>query len=358
MTSALRVLILTPTALPSITGNALTVERWRKSLTAQGVVASVLPTQRLHLPALKEALRDCAPDLIHIHHAFRAGARLLDPEIETATRDIPLVVSPGGTDLHVDWLMESRRAVIAHLCRKARFIVTQSENLSELISRILPQVQERVVMVPKSFLWLGDAVFDLRKAAGCASGAILFFLPAGIRPVKGNLECLLKMEAVFVERPHVRIIFAGHPLDNDYSKKFEKEIARLSRFATWIPPIPPAAIRSAYRASDVVVNASSSEGLSNALLEAMASGRAMLASNIPGNRWPILGKDGDSAVGVLYDVDDPEDFSKKALLLIDDEDLRKRFGEVGAARAALLPKPEEEAAQLIQVYRQAVARNW
>jgi hypothetical protein len=32
LNSAARILILTPTALPSITGNAMTVERWRRGL--------------------------------------------------------------------------------------------------------------------------------------------------------------------------------------------------------------------------------------------------------------------------------------------------------------------------------------
>ena len=36
MKSPSRVLILTPTALPDITGNAVTVERWRQGLIRAG----------------------------------------------------------------------------------------------------------------------------------------------------------------------------------------------------------------------------------------------------------------------------------------------------------------------------------
>ena len=125
-------------------------------------------------------------------------------------------------------------------------------------------------------------------------------------------------------------------------------------FARWIPPVPPSAILSAYRAADIILNASSSEGLSNALLEATAAGRPVLASKIPGNRWVVLGNNGDHPMGLLYDGDDPEDFLKKALILIDEEEVRRKFGEAGIRRAASLPTPEEEAGRLARVYEMAM----
>ena len=38
----MHILILTPTTLPSITGNAITAERWRRSLQGKGIGVTVM----------------------------------------------------------------------------------------------------------------------------------------------------------------------------------------------------------------------------------------------------------------------------------------------------------------------------
>ncbi|MCX5912642.1 MAG: glycosyltransferase [Deltaproteobacteria bacterium] len=354
MNSAARILILTPTALPSITGNAMTVERWRRGLQGRGWDVEIQATRGLDILALLKIIRQRQPQLIHAHHASHAGSMLLNPLLEVFGSKIPLVVSPGGTDLNVDWKTRKQREIIVRVCHRARFIVVQSEELHFRLQDLLPEIGERLVFIPKSFVYLGQEDFHLREAAGCGSKNLLFFLPAGIRPVKGNLECLGLMKKVHEQRPRIRVLFAGAPIDPGYSEKFEREVNQHRAFARWIPPVPPPAILSAYRAADIILNASSSEGLSNALLEATAAGRPVLASKIPGNRWVVLGNNGDHPMGLLYDGDDPEDFLKKALILIDEEEVRRKFGEAGIRRAAFLPTPEEEAGRLARVYEMAM----
>jgi glycosyltransferase involved in cell wall biosynthesis len=351
---AARILILTPTALPSITGNAMTVERWRRGLQGRGWDVEIQATRGLDILTLLKIIRQRPPQLIHAHHASHAGSMLLNPLLEVFGSKIPLVVSPGGTDLNVDWKTRKQREIIVRVCHRARFIVIQSEELHFRLQDLLPEIGERLVFIPKSVVYLGQEDFHLREEAGCGPENLLFFLPAGIRPVKGNLECLRLMKKVHEQRPRIRVLFAGAPIDPEYSEKFEKEVAGLGAFARWIPPIPPPAILSGYRAADIILNASSSEGLSNALLEATAAGRPVLASKIPGNRWAVLGNNGDHPMGLLYDGDDPEDFLKKALILIDEEEVRRKFGDAGIRRAAFLPTPEEEAGRLARVYEMAM----
>ena len=69
-----------------------------------------------------------------------------------------------------------------------------------------------------------------------------------------------------------------------------------------------------------------------------------------GNWWPVLGKEGKEPVGLLFDVDDPEDLMVKALKLIDDEKLRQNCIRTAKERASRWPTPEEEANGLIRVY--------
>jgi glycosyltransferase involved in cell wall biosynthesis len=349
----MRILILTPTALPSITGNAVTAERWRQSLQRKGIDVKVLATQGLDASDLLSPLQLFRPDLIHVHHAFRGGNLLLDPRIRTLSARIPLVVSPGGTDINLDIERDDRRETVSKIFTLARTIIVQSPETSKQIAALFPDLRKRIALVLKSFFWLGQEPCDPRTIAGCQLGEILFFLPAGIRPVKGPLECLTAFEKIHEARPLVRILFAGPALDLAYAAEFERRLRRCRSFAGWVPSINPRAMRSAYETSDIVLNASFSEGLSNALLEAIAAGRPVLASDIPGNRWPVLGRDGDLAAGCLYRKNDPEDFLRQALRLVDDERLGQALAQACRARSAQWPTPQMEADGLIEIYRAA-----
>ena len=350
----MRVLILSPTILPTVTGNAVTVERWRQALSNRGFSVRVLATEGLSDAQLVQEVRDFRPDVVHAHHIFKAGGILLSPRVGSEFNGLPIVVSPAGTDISVDLKETDRREVISKVLGLASAIIVQRHEAMLTLKEADPDVDGRVAYVPKSFSWLGNDVFDLRRTAGCQPGSVLFFLPAGVRPVKGNLECLTALEKVYVARPSIRIVFAGPSLDHDYATQFGKEVARLKAFARWLPLIPTRAMRSAYDAADIVLISSFSEGLSNALLEAMAAGKPILASDIPGNREHVLGEDGEGPCGFLYDLNGPEDFVRKAVALVDDERLRRSLGGLGQKKSTQGPSPEDEAVQLALVYERAM----
>ncbi|MCK9392996.1 MAG: glycosyltransferase, partial [Syntrophales bacterium] len=110
----------------------------------------------------------------------------------------------------------------------------------------------------------------------------------------------------------------------------------------------------AYQEADIVLNTSFSEGLSNVLIEAIASGKPLLAADIEGNRWPIQGNLGDRPCGLLYDPKNMDDFIAKAIRLIDDEALRSALAQACRERAAAWPPPEVEIKGLIAAYHQAI----
>jgi L-malate glycosyltransferase len=351
----MRVLILAPNVFPGISGNAITVERWRRALTGKGLIVEVLKGQALTTAAFAACLERFGPNIIHVHHAFRAGSVLLHPVVAEKHAPFSVVVSPGGTDINLDLEVPEKRDAVARVFRMAGAIVTQSAETAERLLRHMPDLQARIVHVPKAVCWFGNESCDLRKIAGCNDRNMLFFLPAGIRPVKGNLECLKAMQKVHAIRPHIRFVAAGPAIDFEYADRFEREVKKLSAFAVWIGGLSPGAMRSAYDASDIVLNSSFSEGCSNSLLEAVVSARPVLASNIPGNLWPVLGDNGDEQTGLLYELSDDDDFVANAARLIDDESLRVRFGRAAQSRRSRLPDPEDEADGLIAAYQKALA---
>lgn len=242
----------------------------------------------------------------------------------------------------------SEKAV--EVCTAARAIVTQSSWLFDLLRKELPAMEDNIVSVPKAFQWLGNDHFDLRTAFQWDRDDFIFFCPAGVRPVKNNRDCLQWMERVYRARPRVRVVFAGAPVDGEYAARFKEEVSQCASFARWIEEIPPEAMRSAYSSADCILNASRSEGLSNTLLEGIAAGKPLLASRIPGNRWPLEGNREDAPCGIMFDLDDSDDFVSRAVQLVDDETLCRRLAEACRIRASRLPRPEEEAAGLLRLY--------
>jgi glycosyltransferase involved in cell wall biosynthesis len=356
LNTALRVIILTPTAFPNLTGNAISAERWRRALVQKGIVVNVIETQNLNPRGLVEALDRFHPDVVHAHHISRAGALMLNPLVAGKSGHLPFVVSPGGTDINLHVMKGEGMKIVSETCRRARSIIAQSPEIDRLLRELLPDLQERIAAVPKSFLWFGKDDFDLRAVAGCREEDVLFFMPAGIRPVKGNLECLCAMEKAHADCPKIRVVFAGPALDAAYAARFDKEIKRLDSFGKWIFQIPPQAMHAAYQGADVVLNHSRSEGLSNSLLEAMAAGRPVLASDIPGNRWLVEDKNGIGHCGFLFDPGDQAAFVRSVLRLASDPAFRESLAANGRQRAATWPGPSDEAHALLGIYEAAMGR--
>jgi glycosyltransferase involved in cell wall biosynthesis len=348
-----RALILTPTALPTVSGNAITTQRWWSSLSDLGLEVRLVATSGLASSALCTSIEHFRPDLVHAHHAWRSGALLLEPDVDRALQSTPIVVSTGGTDIHLDADDADRREVVRRVLERARVIVTQSQETRDRTVDLFPWLAGRTELIPKAFAWHGDDPFPLRERSRCGPDDVLFLVPAGIRPVKGNRELLSALARIHGIRPCTKVAFVGPPVETNYAACFGREIARHGRFACWIAGAPPAAMRAIFAGSDIVVNGSVTEGLANALLESNAAGRPILASAVPGNRWPVAGDPGDRPSGLLYDPGDPDDLVRKAIRLVDDPALRAVLGQNGRDRAALWPTPEEEGRRLLSVYERA-----
>jgi glycosyltransferase involved in cell wall biosynthesis len=317
----LKILAFSPTDFSAPGGNATTLRRLQRGLAARGHELDLLPV-------LSDADPDWArrevearrPDLLHFYHAWKTGRFL--PYL----RGRPRVLTLSGTDVNVDWDDPVKRVVLETVVAEAEAVVTYSRALAERVpkARILPKG-----------ISLGDAPFDLRKAAGVGPRDVLFLQAGGIRPVKNNLLALKGLRGTGLP-----LVFVGPVLDEACARELEREGGRL------LPAVPPEAMAACFRAADVVLNSSHSEGLSNAILEAMACGRPVLVSDVPGNRELIQ----DGVTGALFRGE--AELRAQALRLGGDPAGRRALGD--AARAAVAGRTvEKEIDALLEAYRAA-----
>jgi glycosyltransferase involved in cell wall biosynthesis len=130
---------------------------------------------------------------------------------------------------------------------------------------------------------------------------------------------------VLNQRDRVRMVWIG---DGELRESVERERERLrldSRFELtgWLGA--DEAIRRLSKAA-ILVHFSRWDGLPNAVLEAMALGIPVVASDIAGNRDAVV----DGKTGYL--VSDEMQLVERVLRLLDDPGLRERLGEAGRQR--------------------------
>lgn len=331
----MRILIALP-PVPAASGNQITADRYGHGLERRGHTVQMVSASPGQAGDLRRAVAGFRPDLVHLLHAYRTGAPWL--EIESL---LPFVVTLTGTDIHHDLDTPDLGPIVRGVLEKAGGIITQNPLTVTEVKRHFPELADRVGFLPPGII-LGVAPYPLRRQHAIPPGPLLLH-PAGIRPVKGNLELLELFDPLAAAGHSFTVAFCGPPLDETYSRRLFRSLDTRP-WARYLGIIPPPAIPAALREADVVLNNSATEGMSNALLEAAALGRPILARGNPGNAAIVE----HGRNGLLYG--DGSAFLRHAAALLDP-----------AFRASLSrPEPERyhpdrEAAALEALYRSVLA---
>src|SRR5947208_3171096 len=317
---AARVAILAPFTPPSVRGNAVTVARIARGLSERGVALRVWDLSVREEAAVAAEVEAYRPALVHAFHAHRTGRLAL----ALARRlEVPLVVTFTGTDANHDLFDAERAPVVRRILEGAACLTVFHASIGERVAAVLPDLRARLVVVPQSVgLGTGEP-FDLRSRWPLPPGIVSFVLPAGIRPVKNPMLPLAPLGRLATRFPEIRLIYAGPLLDPDSGEALLRGLSSLP-WARHIGTVPHAQMASLLSQSDVVLNCSLSEGgMANSVLEALAAGRAVLASDIEGNRSLV----DHGVTGFLFR--DEADFALRAAQLVSDPELRARLGLAG-----------------------------
>ena len=333
----MRILIVLPRQDPA-TGNEVTAERHRAGLVALGHEVALERVDPGDGVSLRAAALSFAPDLVHLLHAYRSGR----PWLEAGVDGIPSLVTLTGTDIYGGIDDAEEGPVIRCVLEKTDRIITQNRLTANVLNQEGPPFAGKIAYLPPGIV-LGSAPSPFARSDLAPPGHTLFLHPAGIRPVKGNLELHELLDPLAASGLPFTVAFCGPPLDGPYSADFFAAVARRP-WARHLGIIPPDAMPALLRLADVVLNNSQKEGLPNALLEAAALGVPMLVRNIPGNAAVVE----EGVNGFLYR--DAAAFADRAGLLIADSALRRALSRPSPERYA----PEKETQVLIEFYRQAI----
>jgi glycosyltransferase involved in cell wall biosynthesis len=315
-----RVAILTPFGPPSPRGNAVTVARISRALEGSGVELSVWDLSTGDEASIAAEIEAYAPALIHAFHAYRTGPLAMRLSLGSG---LPLVVTCTGTDANHDLEDPSRAEVVRKVLDGAARVTVFHSSVADRILTVLPALRERLTVVPQSVNLPASEVFDLAAHWPLPPGRVLFVLPAGIRGVKNPAMPLAPLGRLVKTLPEIRLLYVGPVLNRGVGEGLGRALAALP-WARHIGAVPHAQMSSLLSQGDVVVNCSISEGgMANSVLEALWLGRAVLASDIAGNRSLIDHR----KTGLLFR--DEAEFEQGAAVLVRDPELRRRLGQAG-----------------------------
>lgn len=185
-------------------------------------------------------------------------------------------------------------------------------------------------------------------ALGIPRDALLVGIVANFRPVK-NLPLFLRAAAVVSAAvPSAAFLLVGQ---GSLKPKLQQLAAELGIADRVFFSSPEGAVPDYLARMSVACLSSESEGLPNAIMEYMAAGLPVVATDVGG--IPELVRDGAS--GFLVRTSKAEDFAAPIIQLLRNEDLRSTMGRRGLERAKAEFDMSASVARLQQFYIDAVA---
>lgn len=315
----MKIALVSPYTLPVCRGNSLTVQRLFDGLSGRGHCVRLFNSSH----AAPEDLGAFAPDIVHSLHALhpldwlqRSGALGAYPWVATMT----------GTD----YAAPVPHAVLRKLEESCALVVFHAE-AAESVRERFPVLADRLhviaqaVQVPKQHVRRER----LRQELEIAPDVLVVFMAAGLRPVK-NIGYALEAFALFKKaHPRSRLLLAGPRLDEDESSRSIAAGARIDGFS-YLGEVPHPRVLELLQASDIFLNTSLQEGMPGAVMEAMAAGLAVVATDVAGNRALV----DHGRTGMLVPLHEPRALSQALEMLAADAGLRQRLGR--AARQDML----------------------
>lgn len=299
-------------------------------------------TDVLALRRLVRHVRQLRPDLIHatLLHA-NVAARFVG-----RTQRVAVVTSTATIEVERRWHRHLERLT----ARLDQGHIVNSPALADHVVRVFRVPPERVHVVPPSLAaWPREMdQATVRSALDIPPGEFVVAWVGRFDPVK-RLDLLIRCAELVRDRP-VRFLLAGDgPARGAVEKTLRQSSAQsVVRLLGWQDDVVPV-----LRAADVFLFPSRTEGMPNAVLEAMACGLPIVASALPALRELA----GDGSRLRLVAGDRPQDFAAALRTLLADEAARRAIGDAAATWAAENLDPQATTAAVLRVYEH-VLRRW
>jgi glycosyltransferase involved in cell wall biosynthesis len=387
----MKIALLSEKYTPDIGGLAISSERLARLLISAGhdvrvfaPTLSLLPSEKRTIPAggtrvtrfgahkrVDDTLVDWFEPLVeeHRHEPFDILHAYFLPQAGFIAAyagkylGVPSVVSIRGNDIERAAFDPAKFSHVMYALQNASAVTT---NASELARKAKAFIDREIILIPNGIDTEHFKPMERNLALANALGISPPPAPTGLKdglpsfvnqPVIGfvgelrekkGLHALLSGYAQIAKRRPTSLLIVGEVRAGDDKRTFDEFQAANPQLPITITGVVPHHDLPAYYAlMDVFVHPSLRDGMPNALLEAMACGKAVIATPV-GGMVDVLE---DGVNGLAVPINDAEALFRAIETLVTDEPLRKKLGH--SAHQTIVEKytPEKELEANLGVYR-------
>jgi phosphatidylinositol alpha-mannosyltransferase len=308
------VVVLAPTTAPASEPRLRSVGRPMR-VPYRGTVAPIAP---FSYRRTRSALEVFGPDLVHVHEPFTPSASMF----ATLAARAP-VVATFHAYLDRSRAMELAAPVLRKVWARITLGIAVSEAAASFLRRALPDASLEIVpngVDVRAFAEPGTV------ADGLQEGRRIVWVNR-LDPQKGFPIAVAAFSKVLADVPDAVLVVLGDGRDREALGLLTGSArSRIDMCGS----VPNDRIPGYHAACEAFVSAAvGQESFGIALVEAMAAGLPVVATDIPGYREVVT----DGVEGLLVPPRDPEALAAGLVRVLQEPGLGRRLGEAGRARA-------------------------
>lgn len=295
--------------------------------------------------------------------AFRLQRFLREQDIrlvQTFFESSDLWVGPIAKVLGNTGLIWSRRDMGILRDSKHHAAYRMMANLPDAVLAVSEEVRKYSINVDKidpkrvETLYNGLDLGDWLTAARRPSPTPVIKTVGNVRRVKGH-DVLLKAAALVAQKyPDARFSIGGGILEPEFYRELQELVRAFGLESRFTLEGSVSDLQSYLADATLFVLPSRSEGFSNAIVEAMAAGLPVIATNVGGNAEAV----GDGVTGRIVPPEDAEALASAICQMLDRPEHARAMGEAGRKRVQERFTTEAMMRQLVATYQRVLGRNW
>ena len=295
------------------------------------------------VPLIVSAIRSAAPDVVHVHtYDYTYAAIMSGYPVVMTVHSIPWREALTGRGVRKYLLAVLSLYLERRSLSRLQHAIAISPSIAAYVrARSHAKLREIPVAIDPEFF----------EIPNLDTGSRLLFV-GQICPRKGLLSLLRSLDIIRYQVQEVQLDIVGNPTDRQYLSVLNAYVEQngMSRHVRFLGHLDEMALKQAYAECSVMVLASLEEGTPAALLEAMAAGKPVVATNVGGVSSIV----DDQLSGFLVPANDVQRLADRILVLLFNHDLRDRMGQAAQVQAKR-HQLETVTAQTVEVYRDVMA---
>ena len=293
---------------------------------------------------VRQIILKLQPDLIHVHGTENGyGLAALDTNVPTIVSIQGIVNVLARVSPSTFYRLQAPLELI--VLRTAKYFGSRTAWANSFIRNL--NNTATIYDLPEAV----NHVFFKRAAEPSNSNILMV---GSVEQRKGIEEALSAMSIVVAACPSAKLLVVGGG-EPDYLEELKQRTksAGIESNVEWLGFKPAKEVAALHAVSAILIHPTYLDNSPNSVAEAMASGLAVIASNVGG--IPSMIENG--ATGLLVDPRNPTQLAEAAITLLHDDAKRKRLASQARQVAFARHFPSEVAEKTLNVYRDILARE-